>query len=187
MFDDLRPALLMVALFTVLTGFAYPLFVTAVAQAFLPRQANGSLVEIEGRVAGSALVDKEFAAERYFWPRPSAAGTDGYDAAASSGSNLGPTSKALMKRIRRVSRGLEVAPVAADAVTASASGLDPHISPENARAQVSRVAAARGLDQGAVLYLVGQNTEHRFAGFLGEPRVNVLRMNIALDGLTPRQ
>ncbi len=187
MFSILRPAFVLLVLFLMLTGLAYPLAVTGIAQVLMPARANGSLIERDGRVIGSALVGQRFTTGRYFWSRPSAAGTDGYDAASSSGSNLGPTSKALMERI-----GAEVArhgggPVSADAATASASGLDPHISPDNARAQVARIAAARGLSTAQVNALVEQNMEGRALGVLGEPRVNVLALNLALDGLPPNK
>lgn len=187
MLSILRPAVVLLGLFLILTGLAYPLAVTGVAQALMATQANGSLVIREGRVIGSGLVGQRFAEDRYFWPRPSAAGADGYDAASSSGSNLGPTSKALMERVVA-----EVArhggwPVAADAVTASASGLDPHISPENARTQVARVAVARGLPPAQILALLELYMEGPTLGFIGEPRVNVLALNLALDGLKPVQ
>lgn len=186
MFSILRPAVVLLGLFLILTGLAYPLAVTGVAQALMPTQANGSLLERDGQVIGSALVGQRFVSERYFWPRPSAAGSDGYDAASSSGSNLGPTSKALMERVVTEVARYPGGPVAADAVTASASGLDPHISPENARAQIARIAAARGLPQNQVAALVEQRIEGRVLSILGEPRVNVLTLNIALDGLKPR-
>lgn len=186
MLSILRPAVVLLGLFLVLTGLAYPFAVTGVAQALMPTQANGNLLERDGQVIGSALVGQRFVSGRYFWPRPSAAGSDGYDAASSSGSNLGPTSKALMERVVTEVARYPGGPVAADAVTASASGLDPHISPENARAQIARIAAARGLPQNQVAALVEQSIEGRILGILGEPRVNVLTLNIALDGLKPR-
>ncbi len=185
MLSIFRPAIVLLGLFLVLTGLAYPLAVTGVAQAIMPGQANGSLVIREGRVIGSGLVGQRFAEDRYFWPRPSAAGADGYDAASSSGSNLGPTSKALMDRVMAEAQRHGGGLVTADAVTASASGLDPHISPENARAQIARVAAARGLEAPQVAALVEENIDGRALGFIGEPRVNVLALNLALDGLKP--
>jgi K+-transporting ATPase ATPase C chain len=187
MLSTLRPAIVLLGLLLVLTGLAYPLAVTGVAQAVMPGQANGNLVIREGRVIGSALVGQRFAEDRYFWPRPSAAGADGYDAGSSSGSNLGPTSKALIERVATEVKRHGGATVAADAVTASASGLDPHISPKNARAQVARVAVARGLPPAEILALVERHMEGRALGFIGEPRVNVLALNLALDGMTPAQ
>lgn len=185
MLSTLRPAVVLLGLFLGLTGLAYPLAVAGIAQAIMPQQANGSLITREGRVIGSALVGQRFGQDRYFWPRPSAAGADGYDAASSSGSNLGPTSTALMERVTAEAARLGGGPVATDAVTASASGLDPHISPENARGQIARVAVARGLPPAQILALVEQNVEGRALGFIGEPRINVLALNIALDGLKP--
>lgn len=187
MLSIFRPAIVLLGLFLVLTGLAYPLAVTGIAQALTPGQANGSLVIREGRVIGSALVGQRFAQDRYFWPRPSAAGADGYDAASSSRSNLGPTSKALMERVVAEVARHGGGPVAADAVTASASGIDPHISPENARAQVARVAVARGLPPAQILALVERHLEGPTLGFIGQPRVNVLALNLALDGLKPAQ
>jgi K+-transporting ATPase ATPase C chain len=186
MLSILRPAVVLLGLFTVLTGLAYPLAVTGIAQILLPAKANGSLLERDGRVIGSALVGQRFTSERYFWSRPSAAGSDGYDAASSGGSNLGPTSKALMERIAGEVARNPGAPLAPDAVTASASGLDPHISPENARAQVARIASARHLPKDRIAALVEQAIEGPAFGILGEPRVNVLALNLALDGLRPQ-
>ncbi len=184
MLAHIRPALVLLVLFTVLTGVLYPLGMTGLAQLLLPAQANGSLVQRDGEVVGSALVGQLFTSDRYFWGRPSAAGKNGYDGAGSSGSNLGPTSAALMTRIStdvvRFS-GSPTEPVPADAVTASGSGLDPDISPETAHTQISRIAKARDLPEDKIRALVEGHTRQRVLGFIGEPRVNVLELNIALD------
>jgi K+-transporting ATPase ATPase C chain len=184
---QLFPALLVFLALTVLTGVVYPLVLTGVAQVAFPGRADGSLIERDGVVVGSRLLGQGFAAARYFQPRPSAAG-EGYDGAASSASNLGPTNEDLLSAIReRVAAYRElngVAPgdeVPIDAVTASGSGLDPHISPENARLQARRVAEARGIPVERVLDLVEEHTDGRSLGFLGEPGVNVLELNLALD------
>lgn len=186
--SHLRPALVLLALFTLLFGVAYPYAITAFAQAAFPYQANGSLIERNGRVVGSALIGQGFTRPEYFWSRPSAAG-EGYNASASSGSNFGPTSRALVDRVRgdvtRLrSAGVE-GPIPVDLATASGSGLDPHISPAAARVQIARVAAARGIAERDVEALVQRYTEGPFLGFLGEAGVNVLRLNLALDETKP--
>lgn len=185
MLQHLRPALVIIAFFTALLGLAYPLTVTGIAQAAFPRQADGSLLrDGAGRVVGSELIGQAFADPAYLHARPSAAG-QGYDASASSGSNLGPLNENLITRVRadadRVRAETSGAVIPADAVTASASGLDPHVSPAFARLQASRIAAARGLPVAQVLTIIDARTEGRLLGFVGQPRVNVLRVNLDLD------
>lgn len=189
MLRQLRPAIVMIALFTLLLGVAYPLGITGLAQLAFPSQANGSLIrDADGQIVGSALIGQPFAEARYLHPRRSAAG-DGYDASASSGSNLGPLNTDLAARIKtdadaiRAETGATVIP--ADAVTTSASGLDPHISPAYARLQAARVAQARGLDVDAVQQVIDANTEGALLGFIGQPRVNVVLANRALDARFP--
>jgi K+-transporting ATPase ATPase C chain len=189
---QLRPALVSLALFTVLTGILYPLLVTAVAQVLFPAQANGSLLVRDGSAVGSRLIGQPFDDPKYFWGRLSATAPAAYNGAASSGSNLGPLSEALLAAVRGRIAALESAdpgntlPIPADLVTASGSGLDPHISPEAAHYQVARVARARGLSKDAVEVLVARYTRGRQLGFLGDPVVEVLPLNLALDGLGGR-
>lgn len=198
MLSHLRPALVMTLLFTALTGLAYPLAITTIAQLALGAQANGGLVERDGKIVGSALIGQNFSADRYFHGRPSATlGPDPadpdksvdapYNAANSAGSNLGPTSKKLVDRVNAAIEAEfaagRIGMVAADAVTTSASGLDPDISPQYALAQVPAVAKARDFSQDRVRALVEAHIDNRILGFIGEPRVNVLKLNMALDAL----
>lgn len=183
----LRPALVLLAVLSLVTGLLYPLLVTGVAQTVFPHQANGSLVQRDGQTVGSELVGQPFSRPGHFWSRPSATGPMAYNAAASGGSNLGPSHPALAEAVQariaalRAADPGNTAPVPVDLVTASASGLDPHISPAAARYQVARVARVRGLSPGQVNALVDQHTEGAWLGFMGEARVNVLTLNLALD------
>jgi K+-transporting ATPase ATPase C chain len=185
---QLRPAIFVLVLLTIVTGVAYPAAVTAVAQAVFPNQANGSLVSTaDGRVIGSSLIGQAFSDPKYLWGRPSAAGKDGYDANGSAGSQLGPTSQALIDRISaevdRLKAANGDAPIPVDLVTTSASGLDPQISPAAAEYQVARIASARGIDPVAVRAAVARHTDQPLLGFIGEPAVNVLLVILDLDGL----
>lgn len=187
----LRPALVLFAVLTLVTGLLYPLLVTGVAQTMLPHQANGSLVQRNGQTVGSTLIGQTFTQPGQFWSRPSATGPTAYNASASGGSNLGPSSPALAEVVQgriaalRAADPGNTAPVPVDLVTASASGLDPHISLAAARYQTARVGRVRGLSPDAVTTLVDQHAEGVWFGFLGEPRVNVLALNLALDAVQP--
>jgi K+-transporting ATPase ATPase C chain len=185
---QLVPALVMTLCLTVLTGIAYPLAVSGASSVLFPRKAKGSLVKVDGRVVGSSLLGQNFKDPKYFWPRPSAAGSDGYDGLASGGTNLGPSNQKLIDAVaERVAAYREAnhldanEPVPVDAVTASASGLDPQISVANALLQAGRVADARSMARNDVLALIKANTQKRSLGVLGEDGVNVLELNLALD------
>jgi potassium-transporting ATPase KdpC subunit len=186
---QLRSSILIFLVLTVLTGLIYPLAVTGLAQVIFPHQANGSLIEKDGKPVGSALIGQPFAGPRYFWGRPSATSPSPYNAVNSGGSNLGPTNPDLIKRVKADVERIRAAnghagdqtPVPVDLVTSSASGLDPHISPASAFYQVNRVALARGLDSTAVRRLVEKHVEGRWLGLIGEARVNVLELNLDLD------
>ena len=191
--ENLRPALVMLLLLALVTGLAYPLMVTAIGQIAFPRQASGSLIVIDGQTAGSELIGQPFDDPRYFWGRPSATAPAPYNAAASAGSNLGPSNDALVHAIQARIDALHaanaalgvanLAPVPVDLVTSSGSGLDPDISPAAAEWQVGRVARARNLSDQQIRSLVAQNTQNRQFGLLGEARVNVLKLNLALDAI----
>lgn len=189
MVQQLTQAFRATLLLTVVTGLLYPAIVTGLCQALFHHQADGSLVVQNGQVIGSSLLAQNFTQPKYFHPRPSAAGNDGYDPTASGGSNLGPTSQKLYDRVKasadqfRKENSDYSGPIPADALTASGSGLDPDISVANAIAQAGRVAQARGVSPAAIQSLIASSTEHRALGFLGEPRVNVLSLNLKLDRL----
>ena len=190
MFAQLRSVVLMFVVLTLITGVAYPLLVTAIAQIAFPHQANGSLIVRDGKLVGSELIGQSFDDPKYFWGRPSATSAFPYDASASSGSNLGPTNPAQFDAVRTRLDAIKKAqpdstgPVPIELVTASASGLDPEISPAAAEYQIERVAKVRGISVDQGHKLVAQNTAGRTFGILGEPRVNVLKLNLALDDLT---
>ncbi len=189
MFSQLRPALVAFITLAILTGVLYPFAITLIAQLAFPAQANGSFIVQNGTLVGSALIGQLFDDAIYFWSRPSATSPFAYNAAASSGSNLGPTNPALLQVVQARAQALRAAdpnnpaPIPVDLVTSSASGLDPHISVAAANYQIARVARARNLDVARVQQLVAQFTENRMFGILGEARVNVLQLNLALDGL----
>jgi potassium-transporting ATPase KdpC subunit len=192
MLQQLAPALRMTALLTVLTGLVYPAVITGLCQMLFRSQANGSLLVQNGQTVGSLLLAQNFTRPEYFHPRPSAAGNDGYDPTASSGSNLGPTSQKLYDRVKTSAEQFRkdnpdyTGPIPADALTASGSGLDPQISVANASAQAARVAKARGVSRSTIESVIASATEGRDLGFLGEPRVNVLRLNLELDRQFPK-
>ena len=189
MLKELKPAALLLVLLTVLTGALYPALITGLAQALFPGEANGSLIEQDGKIVGSALVGQLFSDPKHFWGRPSATGPVPYNAAASSGSNLGPLNPALEEAVKaridalKASDPGQTAPIPVDLVTASGSGLDPHISPAAARWQAPRIARLHGLSEAEVTKLIDAHTAGRQLGLLGEPRVNVLTLNLALDRL----
>jgi potassium-transporting ATPase KdpC subunit len=190
MIKELGPGLRLTVIFTVLTGLLYPAVMTGISQLIFPKQANGSMVSVDGKVVGSRLIGQSFTKPQYFHPRPSAAG-NGYDATQSSGSNLGPTSQKLIDRVKASIGGFRKenpafkGKIPSDILTASGSGLDPQISPADAEAQVDRVATARGVSRGQIRPLVAEFTKGPSWGFIGEPRVNVLLLNVALDQRFP--
>jgi len=193
MWRQLLPGLRIKLFITILLGVVYPLAMTGVSQLLFPHQANGSLITSGGKVIGSELIGQNFAKPEYFQPRPSAAGNDGYDASASSGSNYGPTNQKLIDRVKvsidkfHKENPDYTGPIPADLVTASSSGLDPHLSPDSAKAQAPRIAKARGVTVDQANQLIAQFTEAPDLGVLGEPRVNVLKLNLALDRQFPRK
>ena len=189
--QELKTSVLAILILAILLCGIYPVVVRGIAQLVFPRQANGSLINSNGRIIGSSLIGQPFSGERYFHPRPSAAGSDGYDAASSGGSNLGPLSQKLMEQVKervavyRTENNIPAGvPIPADAVTASASGLDPHISVKNAELQVPRVARARNIHENDIRETIRKFTEGTDLGFLGDSGVNVLKINLALDALT---
>ena len=191
MWQQILPGLRIKLFMTLVLGIAYPLLITGISQIIFPHQANGSLIKTGDRLIGSELIGQNFLKPEYFHPRPSAAGSNGYDAAASNGSNYGPTNQKLFDRVKASADQFRKenpdyhGPIPADLLTASASGLDPHISPDSARAQLARVAKARGVQPEAIDRYISEFTERPDLGFLGEPRVNVLMLNLALDQHIP--
>ncbi|MGH9429933.1 MAG: potassium-transporting ATPase subunit KdpC [Terriglobia bacterium] len=191
--NQIGPALRLMLVMTVLTGLIYPGVVTGICQVLFPARANGSLLKVDGKEVGSALIGQNFTRPQYLHPRPSAAGNNGYDPTASGGSNLGPTSQKLMDRVKssieqfRKENPGYTGPIPADMVTASGSGLDPDISPASAEAQAARIAKARGVTEDQILQLIGKQTQGRALEFIGEPRVNVLKTNLALDRQFPHR
>jgi potassium-transporting ATPase KdpC subunit len=184
---QLLPAALLLLVLTFITGVVYPVAITVIAQVALPSQANGSLIVVDGKTVGSTLIGQAFSDPKYLWGRLSAAGSDGYDGMSSAGSNLATTNETLIDRVNQSVADFQAAngdaPIPVDLVTTSASGLDPHISPAGAEYQVARVASARGMQPDDVRAVIARHTEGRLLGFLGEPRVNVLLVNLDLDGL----
>jgi potassium-transporting ATPase KdpC subunit len=193
MWKQILPGLRINIFLTILFGVVYPLVITGISQLAFPHKANGSLIVSDGKTIGSELIGQNFTRPEYFQPRPSAAGNDGYDPTASGGSNFGPTNQKLIDRVKasiekfRKENPDYKGPIPADLVTASASGLDPHLSPDSAKAQAPRVAKARGARLDQVQQLIAQSTEMPSLGLLGEPRVNVLKLNLALDQEFPRR
>jgi potassium-transporting ATPase KdpC subunit len=193
MWQQILPGIRIKIFMTIVLGVLYPLAITGISQVVFPHQANGSLVTVNGKVVGSELIGQNFSKPEYFQPRPSAAGNDGYDPTASGGSNYGPTNQKLVDRVKasidkfRKDNPDYTGPLPADLVTASASGLDPHLSPDSASAQAARVAKARGASTDQVSQLIAQLTEGPDLGMLGEPRVNVLKLNLALDEKLPKK
>lgn len=190
MLSEIRPAIVATLFFTLLLGVGYPLAVTGISKLAFPAQADGSLIRKDGKVVGSALIAQNFTRPEYLHPRPSAAGTNGYDPTSSGGTNLGPTNPALIKQVKAAADAIrseapDVA-IAPDAVTSSASGLDPDVSPANAERQAARIAAAREAPLVAVEKVIEENTQGRWLGIFGQPRVNVLKANLALDAALPR-
>ena len=191
MWKQIIPGIRVTLLLTVLTGLVYPGIITGLCQMLFPKQANGSLLYKDGKVIGSSLIGQNFSRPEYFQPRPSAAGSDGYDATSSTGSNLGPTSQKLSDRVKAAAEKFRkenpdyTGPIPADLLTASGSGLDPHLSPASAGVQVARISKARRVDMQPVQALIAEYTEGRALGFIGEPRVNVLALNTAMDERFP--